>query len=654
MDSRSLGLGIVLVLGAHAGAIRAAETSGDDALKQYRQSQLETYDALTGDSSPRMQVLAGRLLIDEADLHLRPKRAEAVARAANLAPDDVFVQWVAADTGNYWSSQCGPVTYPEAEVATLVRLEPDNAAALSYAVALAQAKGDSKSVDDALARMASASRADDHVGEEIAAWRTVYVAHPVSAFDDDSSDPADRALMQALMTMRSSSASSALENACKPDARAENPWQRLGRCVDAGLLLVQKGNSFSLRDKGIEMLKAAGATSDDLADLHRHLAWLKSNSASFMQNATVYGDSPEDRAADWNGAPSEIGATMRRLARLGLPSTPPAGWAEPSANDEESAEETAANTAWRDYLVGLVDAMRSGGDVREKALALAAAPITAWADKSQSADASLAKLAADRASLVALAASHPDDALVNWVAATFVTEGNEPDATALANLQRIEGDNAAVWALSLATSGADTDGTLGHMAASRRYDAHYIDLLGAWDRVVAQHGLSEDALEAMRDQMPASAMKVSSENARATMAVMFATMGSVSAIRYQSLATACGSTQPPRRASCVATGRLMFDDGHSLLTQRIGQMLLRLTGALDANDQARARQLDWWTESMLTVFGDGASSARYVEETLSTKSEVEAMRRAMARAGKLDPPADWKSAAEQNAKPGTK
>ena len=57
---------------------------------------------------------------------------------------------------------------------------------------------------------------------------------------------------------------------------------------------------------------------------------------------------------------------------------------------------------------------------------------------------------------------------------------------------------------------------------------------------------------------------------------------------------------------------------------------------------------------MLTVFGDGASSARYVEETLSTKSEVEAMRRAMARAGKLDPPADWKSAAEQNAKPGTK
>jgi len=149
-------------------------------------------------------------------------------------------------------------------------------------------------------------------------------------------------------------------------------------------------------------------------------------------------------------------------------------------------------------------------------------------------------------------------------------------------------------------------------------------------------------------------MKVSSENARATMAVMFATMGSVSAIRYQSLATACGSTQPPRRASCVATGRLMFDDGHSLLTQRIGQMLLRLTGALDANDQARARQLDWWTESMLTVFGDGASSARYVEETLSTKSEVEAMRRAMARAGKLDPPADWKSAAEQNAKPGTK
>jgi hypothetical protein len=660
MNTRAWGLGIVLVLGAHAGAVCATGEPGaqNDALARYKQKQLETYDALTGDSSPRIQVLAGRLGIEEAELHLRPKRAEVVARAANLAPDDVFVQWVAADTGNYWSSQCGPVSYPEDEVATLAALEPDNAAALSYVAALAQAKGDSSGVDDALARMASAKRADDHLGEEIAAWRTVYLAHPGDdELDGSMQSPEDHALTQALMRVRSSSASYALQSACKPDAHAENAWQRLGRCVDAGLLLAQKGNSFALRDEGIEMLEAAGATSDDLAELRRNLAWLKSNSASFMQNGAFFEDSPESRASDWSGAPSEIGATMRRLARLGLPSTPPSAWAEPSMGDEESADDVASTAAWHDYLNGLVDDMRRSADVREKALALASSSITAWVDKNAAAnkDAASAGRDADRATLISLAASHRDDALVNWIATTFVTDGTEADAATLANLQRTDSDNAAVWALSFGASGADADATLAHMAASRRYDEHYVDLLGIWDRAVARHGLSDTVLDAMRGQMPPSAANLSSENARATISVMFATMGSVSAIRYQALAAACAKAEGTRRASCVTAGRLMFDGGHSLLTARIGQMQLRTAGALDANDMARVRQLDWWTENMLTVFGDGASSARYVDDTLASKSEIEAMRRAMARAGKLDPPAEWKSAAEQReAKTGAK
>jgi hypothetical protein len=80
---------------------------------------------------------------------------------------------MAADQIEYYNSQCGPTRWPEAEIANLARLEPDNAGALQYAAALAQAKGDETALDDALARMASAKRADDHLADEIAAWTRV-------------------------------------------------------------------------------------------------------------------------------------------------------------------------------------------------------------------------------------------------------------------------------------------------------------------------------------------------------------------------------------------------------------------------------------------------------------------------------------------------
>jgi hypothetical protein len=172
---------------------------------------------------------------------------------------------MAADTGSYYSSHCGPTQWPVAEVASLVRLEPDNAGALQYAVALAQAKHDDAALDEALARMASATRADDHLGDEIAEWRKVYMAHPEGnlALPMWSEAPAsERALLGALnqTSYRASPVQFALAQACTPDGDSERTWQRLGWCVDAGVLLAGKGSSFALRDAGLKMLAAAGAT----------------------------------------------------------------------------------------------------------------------------------------------------------------------------------------------------------------------------------------------------------------------------------------------------------------------------------------------------------------------------------------------------------
>jgi hypothetical protein len=333
MNSRALGLGILLALCASAKASEQfdlmAPIDGTEIPRAWTERELAIYDAIAADSSPRTQVLVARLSFDEADLRLRPKIADVVARAVNLAPDDAFVQWIAADSGEYESSECGPVVYPEGPVAALGRLEPDNAAALAYAVALAQAKGDSRGVDDALARMAMAKRADDRRGEEIAAWRAIHLAHPDELDADPSSlPPEQRVLGEALAhEMLSTGFGSALESACKPDASSDHPWQRLGHCIEAGLLLARKGNSFTLRDEGIAMLEAAGATGDDLATLVREIEWLKANSATIFFGDD--GDKLDFVMADWNGAPTEIEATMHRLARLGLPSTPPVGWPIP-------------------------------------------------------------------------------------------------------------------------------------------------------------------------------------------------------------------------------------------------------------------------------------------------------------------------------------
>jgi hypothetical protein len=650
MDSRSLGLGIVLVLGAHGGVVRAVEAGGA-AVREYKQSELSLYDAIVADSSPATQVLAGRFFFDDAELGLRPKVADVVARAANLAPEDAFVQWLAADVGRYWTSQCGPVSYPEHEVAALVRLEPDNAAALSYAVALAQAKNDASGTDDALARMAAARRADDHLGEEIARWRAVYLAQPpqTAGFGEalvEQGTPEQSALSQALMktTFRTPAARSGLESACKPDAHSERAWQRIGWCVDAGLLLAGKGNSFALRDEGLAMLEAAGATSEDLADLRRGIEWLKANAASYV-NPNAFSDTPADRAADWDGAPGEIAATERRLARLGLPATPPAGWAAPGDNGAEKAEDSASTTAWRDYLTGLIDEMRGSTDAREQALALTSAAAIPWLAADSSGSDAASQASENRTKLVGLAASHRDDVLVNWLAAASV----EPDPATLANLQRIDGDNAATWALSFGSADVDVDATLRRMAGSRRYDAHYIDLLGVWNEAIARHGVPQEAVDAIGNVMPEPAKTLSADDARATMSAMFAIMGSISAVRYDALDAACANADPARRAACTAVGRVMFDGARTLLTARIGEMLLRKSGALDDEaDRTRARQLAWWTQNAPETFGDSASKSRYVEDTLASKSELEAIRAAMKRSGKLDPPPGWESPAEQS------
>jgi hypothetical protein len=538
---------IVLVLMSTAIAAHAAdapssstvdETDGEAMAAKYKQAQVAFFDALRSDPSPRQQVLAGRLYLAEDDTPsaLRPKRVDVVTRAASLAPDDAVVQWLAADQGSYYSTQCGPTHWPESEVANLVRLEPDNAGALQYAAALAHAKGDQTGVDDALARMASARRADDHLGDEIAAWTRAHVAHPVASpfaasAGEEEASPQSNALMSALQQtgFRSSPAATALESACKPDADTDRTWQRLGWCADAGVLLATRGNSFNLRELGLKMLAAAGATRGDLADLQRSFDWLKANAANPMQNGAAFTDTASDRAADWNGAPGEIVATERRLERIGKPLTPPAGWTPASEESAEDPDVKAALQSWQDYVKAVINGLRGSGDVREQALALASgSSMTAWfSEGSVQASTEVngtTKPPADTA-LADLAAASPGDLLVQWIAAT--ASGGARDAAALANAQRLDKDNAAVWALSLDDPAVDATQTLQHMAASHRYDEHSADILPIWLAAVKRHPVPADMIRRVQEQAPQATF--SDDDIAASTAVMLAAMTSVNA-----------------------------------------------------------------------------------------------------------------------------
>lgn len=655
---------LVLALGAAAAAADSpppipyepSDTAGetpDAALETYHREQRDLFDALRGDASPRVQVLAGRIYLDESDLSgaLRPKPEDVATRAARLAPDDAFVQWAAANQGSFASSQCGPTRRPEAEVANLVRLEPDNAGALQFAAALAHAKGDQAALDDALSRMAAARRADDHLGEEITLWRKVYATRPMEDWQKDPGmTPQAAALYRALMqTYGSSSAAWGLKKACTPDAQSERTWQRLGWCADAGRLLAGKGNSFVLRELGLDLLETSGAKSDEIAELRRQFDWLQTHEASPMD---AFGDSAKDLAADlaadWQGAPNEIAAAERRLDRTGQPRTAPAGWIKPAA--ESHKEDTEQKAAWESYVRALIEDMRGSSDVRAQALALTSGDqivkmFDLWSANEKKAAAAEAKTdpVAD------LAAANADDLILQWIAATSPDQGTaDAKARAVANVQRLDADNAAAWTISLPSAGTNAQPILQRMAAASRYDEHVGEMLGLWLAAIQKRPIPAAALASL----PMSEV-TSAEAAGKSTALMMAMMNSISASPYGSLAKACRGPElndAQRKDTCVAIGRLMLNSGRSLISTGIGESLLRNADALGTDEQARARQLAWWYSVQSETFrqNDAAIEA-YFADYLSTGNEIEAMRLNATRSGKAEPPANWVSPNEKRA-----
>lgn len=594
----------------------------------WAESEAETFDVIRAAPSARTQVLAADIYLEEAHRPLRPKPDDVVARAAKLAPDDPFVQWTAARDGRYQPSSCGPAAYPIDEISNLLRLEPDNAAAWTFAVALAAATGDEDGVDSALSHMAISVRADDHFIEHWQAWDALYAAHPELRHDAFEATPESRrARMESFVKARGGTgeAASVMQRACTSDS-GERTWQRLGWCADAARVLAREGGSVDLRSEGLRLLEAIGDRSEQTGRLRRENQWwTERRSDLFTTGSGTAGP-------DLKAASTQIEAIEQILVRDGKPTAAPAGWE--SQDEIDGRRAAAAQAASLAYQRTLGDALRASTDPRFRALALQLDSSSASASGDVDHE---ARRAEARTALPALAAAHPDSVLVQWIAAT-----SADDSVALANLEHLEPDNAAVWALQLGITADDRSATaasLKRMATSSRADFHYSELLSAW-------------VEAVRANPPPAkyfgVMPVDPGNpvSERQVAAMFAVTFSMSAFGNVpvSLSTACtdkGDPDAGLSATCAAAARLLLHSDDSLLMAMVGAAVLRRTGLVEAMDEERLRQVAWWRASTFDL-GSNDSDA-FLDDMLATGDEIAAMRRAAGRAGHAEPPPDWKA-----------
>ncbi|HKE48372.1 MAG TPA: hypothetical protein VKB52_09930 [Rhodanobacteraceae bacterium] len=673
MAIRAVGPFIILAFGAATVSAAATDqdtgTSASDettpytespeakaARVEYERKERAVYDALIADPSPHTQILASHVYLgDDGDPSnaLRPKAVDVLARAVEFAPDDAMVQWIAATEGSYMGSACAPTRWPDAEVANLIRLEPDNAAAWQFGVALARAKGDEAGVDDALSRMATARRADDHMVEEIAAWTALFVAHPELGhdFNDETGSltPREAATVAAVgrVTYLPLPAREALKAVCTPDPASERTWQRLGWCIDAGRVLAEKGNSLALRKRGLVMLAAADDRSDARSTAQRQYDWLEAHGVSSM-----WEDDEEDSGdmhawvSNWEGASGEVDATERRLKRLGLPLSAPAGWTKPAATPEK-ADGASTAKLYGDYLASVFADMSASAAPEERAFAALNEHITRLYSASDDASRSAALDAKpDDKAIAALGEANPGNLKVQWMIAASSKVPDETRANAIATVQQAEGDNAAAWALSLELTPASSglaDTLLQRMAASTRYDAHAVDGMSIMLAAIRRKPMPQDLLDALASEPSGATVHLAANDMANATAYTVGSMSSAT-LTLGHLMQACKNVEAPsaRRDDCVAIGQLLVRKSASMLNARIGELILTQLAALDGSDADRARHFEWWYEALMNKHALASGIGPYVNDVLATGNEIDALRHAADRLGKAEPPADWK------------
>jgi hypothetical protein len=245
----------------------------------------------------------------------------------------------------------------------------------------------------------------------------------------------------------------------------------------------------------------------------------------------------------------------------------------------------------------------------------------------------------------------PDDVVVQWIAA----HASGIDATlandAMHRLQKIEPDNALVWFGDLADAARrnDTDGidtAMRHIGSASRYDEHFTEILRAVLGTFERYPVP-DAYWSIADD---EEKRYGREGIAFSAALM---AGSAVSPSLQQVVAACRVDRQtgrnmPHAPDCASVARLMARQGDTVLANRIGYTILRLSQTYTQADESAARSDDWaYSHAQQLMNSDKTDTAAremlaYENDWLTTRSELEAMRRKLVRRGlPAQPPPEW-------------
>ena len=306
------------------------------------------------------------------------------------------------------------------------------------------------------------------------------------------------------------------------------------------------------------------------------------------------------------------------------------------ATDETpDPEEVAAQKAWRGYQESIFEVLSRSPNPRDWALATLVQNLQFDVGNP---DANNHGDLLQRATREA-----PDDVLVQWVA---MNSGGAVHDKALHRLHELEPENGAVWMedLAVATKRKDNAGigaALAKISSSQRFDTHFTDLLKHLTEVFSQNPVPDSyRAAASKEGFP------SGKDSLAYATAMTVTVTAAAAIpSFQNVVNACridpaSGTNSSRAADCAAIGKLMTKHGDTLIANRIGASVLRVSRTYTDEDMQVARDLDWIYQRATEQ--SAADFTKQYHDWIETGSEVESIRRSLVRAGIAPmPPEHW-------------
>ncbi len=286
--------------------------------QQHTDTVIET---LLAEGTPRSLTLAATAMlpIGENAAVIGQRQRELFEQAATSAPDDAWIQWMAALN----ASSNGPIS--EFAIA-LQRLEPDNGAVWLFPLQAAARAKDSRGMTETLARIGTARSYQSPFVTTALEWLKFYRANPITpppGFTVERSSASAFTMAVARAAAVAMTPNFAPMAACKS---RDQPLQadRREACLSAGRLMLTQSNTLDSMLIGATLVRLAGA--EDAAEITHNFKYFSQE--NLIRSKAALNDPAEFALyqADWVQTRNEVQVARNLLTRAGIPLLPPADW----------------------------------------------------------------------------------------------------------------------------------------------------------------------------------------------------------------------------------------------------------------------------------------------------------------------------------------